>query len=223
MITGERKPLDEIMASIEPYKKILIVGCATCVAECAAGGEKEVALLASQIRLLSNKEGRALELKELTIDRQCIYEFIDQVTPIIDKYDVVLSLGCGAGVQAMAEVLSDTHIIPGLNTTGIAETKEQGLWLEDCRGCGDCKLDKFADVCPITRCAKSLFNGPCGGSKDGHCEVDSTVDCAWHVIVSRLEKTNRLDSMDEIEPPANWAKTQGKGPRKIVREDQRIS
>jgi hypothetical protein len=223
MITGERKPLPEIMASIAPYNKILIVGCATCVAECAAGGEKEVALLASQIRLLADKDGRVLELKELTIDRQCIYEFIDQVTPIIDKYDVVLSLGCGAGVQAMAEVLPGIHIIPGLNTTGIAETKEQGMWLEDCRGCGDCKLDRFADVCPITRCAKSLFNGPCGGSKDGHCEVDPTVDCAWHIIIGRLEKNNRLDTMDEIEPPANWAMTQGKGPRKIVREDQRIS
>jgi hypothetical protein len=223
MITAERKPLPEIMASIEPYKKILVVGCATCVAECASGGEKEVALLASQIRLLAENEGRHVELKELTIDRQCIYEFIDQVTPVIDRYDVILSLGCGAGVQAMAEVLPKVHVIPALNTTGLAETKEQGLWLEDCRGCGDCKLDKFADVCPITRCAKNLFNGPCGGSREGYCEVDPDVPCAWQLIVTRLEETGRLDTMDEIQPPANWAKTQGKGPRKIVREDQKTS
>jgi hypothetical protein len=221
MITAERKPLGEIKASIEPYRKVLVVGCATCVAECAAGGEKEVSLLASQLRLLANKEGREVEFKELTIDRQCIYEFIDQVTPVADKYDVILSLGCGAGVQAMAEVLKKIHIVPALNTTGLAETKEQGLWLEDCRGCGDCKLDRFADVCPITRCAKNLFNGPCGGSKEGHCEVDPDVPCAWHLIITRLEETGRLDSMDEIEPPTNWMKTQGKGPRKIVREDQR--
>jgi ferredoxin len=221
MITAERKPLSEIRASIEPYKKILMVGCGTCVAECAAGGEQEVALLASQLRLMAAKEGREIELKELTIDRQCIYEFIDQVTPVVDRYDVILSLGCGAGVQAMAEVLPKIHIIPALNTTGLAETKEQGLWLEDCRGCGDCKLDRFADVCPITRCAKSLFNGPCGGSKEGHCEVDPETPCAWQAIVTRMEETGRLDLMDDIEPPANWAKTQGKGPRKIVREDQR--
>jgi hypothetical protein len=221
MITAERKPLSEIKASIEPYRKILVVGCGTCVAECAAGGEKEVALLASQLRLMAAREGREVELKEVTIDRQCIYEFIDQVTPLVDKYDVILSLGCGAGVQAMAEVLPKMHIIPALNTTGLAETREQGLWLEDCRGCGDCKLDRFADVCPITRCAKSLFNGPCGGSKGGYCEVDPEVPCAWHLIITRLEETGRIDSMDEIEPPTNWAKTQGKGPRKIVREDQR--
>jgi ferredoxin len=221
MITAERKPLAEIKASIKPYRKILLVGCGTCVAECAAGGEKEVALLASQLRLMAAKEGQEIELKEMTIDRQCIYEFIDQVTPVADKYDVILSLGCGAGVQAMAEVLPKTHIIPALNTTGLAETREQGLWLEDCRGCGDCKLDRFADVCPITRCAKSLFNGPCGGSKEGRCEVDPETPCAWHLIVTRLEETGRLDSVEEIEPPANWAKTQGKGPRRIVREDQR--
>lgn len=221
MITAERKPLGEIKAAIEPYRRVLIVGCATCVAECAAGGEKEVALLASQLRLLANKEGREIEIKELTIDRQCIYEFIDQVTPFAEKYDVILSLGCGAGVQAMAEVLKKIHIVPALNTTGLAETREQGLWLEDCRGCGDCKLDRFADVCPVTRCAKNLFNGPCGGSKEGHCEVDPDVPCAWDLIITRLEETGRLDTMDDIEPPTNWAKTQGKGPRKIVREDQR--
>jgi ferredoxin len=221
MITAERKPLSEIKAAIEPYRRVLMVGCATCVAECAAGGEKEVALLASQLRLLANKEGREIEIGEMTIDRQCVYEFIDQVTPVADRYDVILSLGCGAGVQAMAEVLKGIHIVPALNTTGIAETREQGLWLEDCRGCGDCKLDRFADVCPVTRCAKSLFNGPCGGSKEGRCEIDPDVPCAWHLIITRLEETGRLDSMDDIEPPTNWAKFQGRGPRKIVREDQR--
>jgi ferredoxin len=221
MITAERKPLSEIKATIAPYEKILVVGCGTCVAECAAGGEKEVALLASQLRIDAAREGRKIDLKEITIDRQCIYEFIDQVTPMVDAYEVILSLGCGAGVQAMAEVLPKIHIIPALNTTFLAETKEAGLWVEDCRGCGDCKLDRFADICPITRCAKGLFNGPCGGSKEGHCEVDPDSPCAWHLIITRLQETGRLESMDEVHPPANWAKKQGRGPRKIVREDQR--
>jgi ferredoxin len=221
MITAERKPFTEIKAMVAPYKRVLVVGCGTCVAECAAGGEKEVALLASQLRLDAGREGRAIDIKEVTLDRQCIYEFIDQLFPFVDEYDAILSLGCGAGVQAMAEVLPKIHIIPALNTTGISETREQGMWLEDCRGCGDCKLDQFADVCPITRCAKGLFNGPCGGSKGGHCEVDPDAPCAWHLIVTRLEETGRLESIDEIQPPANWAKAQGTGPRKIVREDQK--
>ena len=221
MISAERKPFEEIKASIGRYKKILVVGCGTCVAECAAGGEKEVALLASQLRIDASRGRRKIEVKEMTLDRQCVYEFIDQVTPVADKYDVILSLGCGAGVQAMAEVLPKVHIVPALNTTAIAETREAGVWLEDCRGCGVCKLDSFADICPITRCAKGLFNGPCGGSKEGRCEADPDSPCAWQLIITRLEETGRLASMEEVHPPANWAKKQGKGPRKIVREDQR--
>ena len=88
MITAERKPFAEIKASIGPYGKILIVGCGTCVAECAAGGEKEVALLASQLRIDAAKEGRKIEIREMTLDRQCVYEFIDQVAPLADQYDV---------------------------------------------------------------------------------------------------------------------------------------
>ena len=220
MITGERKPFPEIKASVAPYGKILVVGCATCVAECAAGGEKEVALLASQLRMDARNEGREIKIGEATIDRQCIYEFVDQLTTIHDEYDVILSLGCGAGVQAVAEVLQK-HVIPALNTTFLGETKEAGIWMENCRACGDCKLDRFADVCPITRCAKNLLNGPCGGSKGGRCEVDPDAECAWQLIVDRLDKAGRLGSIDAVYPPVNWAKKEGKGPRKIVREDQR--
>jgi hypothetical protein len=221
MITAERKPLTEIKASIAPYKKVLVVGCASCVAECAAGGEKETGLLASQLRLDAQKEGREVEIKEVTIDRQCVYEFIDQLTGISEGYDVILSLGCGAGVQAVARVLEKVHVIPALNTMFLGETREAGIWIENCRACGDCKLDRFADVCPITRCAKNLLNGPCGGSKNGKCEVDPEAECAWHLIITRLEETGRLESIEEVFPPVNWAKQQGKGPRKIVREDQR--
>ena len=126
MITAERKPFPEIKASIRPYGKILMVGCGTCVAECAAGGEKEVALLASLLRMDAAKEGRKIEIKEMTLDRQCVYEFIDQVTPLAEQYDVILSLGCGAGVQAMAEVLPKIHIIPALNTTSSPRQGRQG-------------------------------------------------------------------------------------------------
>ncbi|OPY74775.1 MAG: hypothetical protein A4E64_02128 [Syntrophorhabdus sp. PtaU1.Bin058] len=211
----------EIKAMIGPYKKILVVGCGTCVAECASGGEKEVGLLASALRMDAKMEGRTIEVQEMTLDRQCVYEFIDKLTGVVDKYDVVLSLGCGAGVQAVAEIFPDAVIVPALNTTFIAETKEPGLWIENCRACGDCKLGYFAAVCPVTRCAKGLFNGPCGGSKNGVCEVDPDTPCAWQLIVERLEKTGRTDLLEAVYPPADWSKQQGKGPRKIQREDQR--
>ncbi len=129
MITAERKPLPEIKESISPYNKILIVGCGTCVAECASGGEKEVALLASALRMDAKKEGRDVEVREITLDRQCVYEFIDQLTGLVDQYDVILSLGCGAGVQAVAEVFPKIHIIPALNTTFLARRRKRAYGL----------------------------------------------------------------------------------------------
>ncbi|HYA90674.1 MAG TPA: methylenetetrahydrofolate reductase C-terminal domain-containing protein [Thermodesulfobacteriota bacterium] len=221
MITAERKPLAEIKAMIAPYRKILLAGCGTCVAECASGGEKEVGLLASQLRMDAKIEGREIEIKEITLDRQCVYEFIDQLTSLIDQYEVVLSLGCGAGVQAVAEVFPRLIILPALNTTFIGETRGGGVWFENCRACGDCKLGLFAAVCPITRCAKGLLNGPCGGSKGEHCEVDPDTPCAWQLIVTRLEERGRLEFLEEVHPPVDWSKSHGKGPRKIVREDQK--
>ncbi|MBA4417202.1 MAG: hypothetical protein C0392_04735 [Syntrophus sp. (in: bacteria)] len=220
MITAERKPLSEIKEMIAPYRKILVVGCGSCVAECASGGEKETGLLGSALRMDAKSSKKEIEVKEMTLDRQCVYEFINQLTDVIDQYDVVLSLGCGAGVQAVAGVFPKVHIVPALNTTFIGETKEAGLWVESCRACGDCKLGFFAAVCPVTRCAKGLFNGPCGGSRTDRCEVDPDVPCAWQLIVSRLEEMGRLDLLRKVHPPADWSKQQGKGPRKIHREDQ---
>ena len=221
MITAERKPLSEIKEMIGADRKILIVGCGTCVAECASGGEKEVGLLASALRIDAEMAGKDLETKEVTIDRQCIYEFIDQLADYIDQYDVVLSLGCGAGVQAVAEIFPKARVVPALNTTFIGETKEAGTWVESCRACGDCKLGFFAAVCPVTRCAKGLFNGPCGGSKNGYCEADPETPCAWQLIVTRLGDTGRLDLLDKVYPPQDWSKKEGRGPRKIHREDQK--
>jgi ferredoxin len=222
MITAERKPMDEIREMIAPYKKILIVGCGTCVAECASGGEKEVGLLASAIRIEAKNKNRNIEVKEMTLDRQCVYEFIDQLTGVIENYDVVLSLGCGAGVQAVAEIYPKAKILPALNTTFIGETKEPGKWTENCRACGDCKLAYFAAVCPVTRCSKSLFNGPCGGSKDGNCEVDPDLPCAWHLIITKLEESGELSKLEKIYEPVDWSKQLGRGPKKITREDQNI-
>jgi hypothetical protein len=57
MITAERKPMDEIMQSIDGCGRILLVGCNECVTVCAAGGRKEVALLASALQMASMKKG----------------------------------------------------------------------------------------------------------------------------------------------------------------------
>jgi ferredoxin len=220
MITAEQKPIDEIREMIGPYKRILAVGCGSCVAECAAGGQKETAMLASALRMAAKMNNEDVVIEEKILDRQCVKDFVIQLDDVIDDYDAVLSLGCGAGVQAVADMFPEIPIIPALNTEFLGETRDQGFWIENCLGCGDCMLYFFGGVCPLGRCSKQLLNGPCGGSKDGVCEVDPNVPCAWQTIIDRLDAFNALGRLEMIYPPKDWSKKQGKGPRKIIREDQ---
>ena len=220
MITAERKPIDEIRTMIAPYKRVLVLGCGSCVAECAAGGEKETGLLASALRMANKMEHREVAIQEKTLDRQCVKDFVILLDDIVDQYDAVLSLGCGAGVQAVAEMFSEIPVLPALNTEFLGETRDQGYWVENCLGCGDCMLDDFGGVCPLARCSKQLLNGPCGGSREGKCEINPEVPCAWQVIIDRLDRFGSLDRLEQIYPPKDWSRKQGGGPRKIKREDQ---
>jgi ferredoxin len=220
MITAERKPIDEIRAMIAPYERVLVLGCGSCVAECAAGGEKETAVLASTLRMANKMEGKEVVIKEKTLDRQCVKDFVILLDDIVDQYDAILSLGCGAGVQAVAEMFSEIPVLPALNTEFLGETRDQGIWVENCLGCGDCMLDDFGGVCPLARCSKQLLNGPCGGSREGKCEINPEVPCAWQAIIDRLERFGSLDRLEQIYPPKDWSRKQGGGPRRIMREDQ---
>ena len=113
MITGEQKPVEEIRKMIAPYKRILVLGCGSCVAECAAGGEKETAMLASALRMAARMNDEDVTIEEMALDRQCVMEFVIQLDKVIEPYDAVLSLGCGAGVQAVADMYPEVPIIPG--------------------------------------------------------------------------------------------------------------
>ena len=205
MIIAERKPMEEIKQLIAPYKKVLVAGCGTCVTVCWAGGEKEVAMLASQIRLARSAEGSEISVLEATVERQCEREMVAEIKDKVAEVDAVLSLACGSGVQTMAEMFEDKPVFPGVNTTFIGMPEKEGLWVEMCGACGDCFLDRTGGVCPIVRCAKGLLNGPCGGTrKGGKCEIDPEKDCAWVLIYRRLEKQGRLDLMRNYCAPKNY-------------------
>jgi len=204
MIVAERKPLGEIKEQIKDFNKVLILGCGTCVSVCMAGGEKEVELLASQLRMANQIEGKDVEIGEATIQRQCDREYIEPIIEKAREYDVVLSMGCGAGVQFVAEVLAPTPVIPALNTRFIGVTEEEGTWSERCSACGNCVLADYGGICPITVCSKGLTNGPCGGAKQGKCEAGGDKDCAWELIYNRLKQQGKLDSLYEIRKPRDY-------------------
>ena len=168
------------------------------------------------------KEGQEIEIREQTLERQCDHEYIDQVRPFVGDYEVILSMACGAGVQYVAEKYRTKLVLPAVNTTFLGVTLEQGVWSERCQGCGTCILDQTGGICPIARCAKSLLNGPCGGSSNGKCEVDKEMDCGWQLIVDRLKELGQLDRYEEIIPVKDWTTSRDGGPRKRVREDLKL-
>lgn len=200
MIIAERKPFNQIWESTKDYKNVLILGCGTCVSVCQAGGEKEVGLLASELRMKGQLEGKEMKITEATIERQCDKEFFETIKEKAKEYDAILSMACGAGVQFTAEVLEPVRVVPALNTRFIGVTAEEGIWSERCRACGNCVLSDYGGICPITICAKSLVSGPCGGSKNGKCEASQEKDCGWVLIYNRLKKQNRLDSLRRESP-----------------------
>ncbi len=221
MIVAERKPLEEIIGFIKDYKKILLVGCNECVTVCYAGGKKEVAILASALKMAFLKEEKELEVKEVTLERQCDQEYLEEIRSIVDQYEAIVSMACGVGVQFMAEKYQTMPVYPALNTLFMGGAEEMGVWAERCQGCGQCVLGQTAGICPITRCAKRLLNGPCGGSTKGHCEINKDVPCAWQLIIDRLKALGKLDDYDNLMPIKDWSAERSGGPRKIVREDLR--
>lgn len=206
MIIAKQKPLEEIREMLEGYEDILVLGCGTCVAICMAGGDKEVGVLAASLRMADKMSGNNRVFKEHTVERQCEWEFLDEIAANVKQVDAVLSLGCGIGVQAVAERFPEIPVLPGLDTLFMGMPMEEGVWTERCSGCGNCILDQTGGICPITRCSKGLVNGPCGGYRDGKCEVDPTRDCAWIQIYERLKKVGRLDMLYIPQPLKDHSK-----------------
>lgn len=222
MIVAERKTIPELIEILKGHKKILVLGCGTCVTVCLAGGEREVSIISSALRIASRLVGSPLEIEELTIERQCDNVFIEQAAEAIERNDAVLSLGCGAGVQAIAERYPEKPVYAGLDTVFIGILEERALWTEKCVACGACVLHEYGGICPITRCAKHMLNGPCGSSREDRCEVMPDRPCAWQLIYRRLKGIGQLDRLKQIKPPKNWNASIHGGLRVIVREDHRI-
>jgi len=222
MIVAQRKNIPDLLAIVEKHRKLLLLGCGTCVTVCLAGGQREVSIIASALRMAAKLKGLPLEVGEATIERQCDNVFLEQAAETIKNHDAVLSLGCGAGVQALAERYSGKPVYAGLDTAFLGILEERGVWAEKCGACGACLLHLYGGICPVTRCAKRMFNGPCSGSREDHCEVDPARPCAWQLIYLRLKEIGQLDQLKKTKPPKNWRPSRAGGCRTIIREDHRV-
>lgn len=222
MIVADKKPIEEIIEHIKDCSKILILGCNECVTVCEAGGKKEVGVLSSALRMYFLNNNKEVKIDEITLERQCDHEYLEEIRDVADQYDAIVSLACGVGVQFMAEKYHSQRIYPGVNTCFLGATEQRGLWTERCQACGSCILAYTAGICPVARCAKRLLNGPCGGSSKGKCEINPELDCAWQLIIDRLKALDRLEDYEKLFEIKDWSTDRAGGPRKVVREDVQI-
>jgi ferredoxin len=219
MIIADRKPLAEILEMIEPFKKIMLLGCKGCVTVCNVGGQKEVEVLAATLKIARKKEGKEISIDEKTIERQCDPEYIEQVKDLVGQYDAVVSMACGVGPQFLSEAYPDGKFFPAVDTKFMGGAVQHGIWEERCAGCGTCVIHFFDGLCPIARCSKSLLHGPCGGSAEGSCEIDKDLVCIWDLIVKKKMEQGRLEDLLDIKPFKDWRTARDGGPRKRIMEE----
>jgi ferredoxin len=219
MIIADRKPLEEILEIIADYDNIMLVGCKGCVTVCNVGGLKEVQILASTLKIARKKAERPIKIEEVTLERQCDPEYLEQIRDSYDQYDAVLSMACGVGPQFLSEAYPSQRFFPTVNTKFMGGAVTHGIWEERCAGCGTCIIHHFDGLCPIARCSKSLLHGPCGGSADGKCEVSKEIVCIWDKIVQKKMEQGRLEDLRSFKPAKDWRTARDGGPRTSIREE----
>ncbi len=205
MIMTKEKPLEEILHLLAPHKRILVVGCDGCTTP--PRGLREAKTFAMLVEMGGKLQNKEFVCKPTTMGKQCDnYEVNAALGQQLQDVDAVLSMSCGVGVQTLAEVFPNTPVYPAQDTVFLgSQDRENGAMHEKCRACGECLLGETGGICPITRCAKSLLNGPCGGQVKGKCEAGGWKnDCAWVLIYNRLKEKDRLDLFRKFRVPHDY-------------------
>lgn len=201
MIITQKKPIEELMAMLGNAQKIGIIGCSSCATTCATGGEKEV----QEMKEYLESQGREVAVTAMA-DYCCMNLGVKVTLKPFQKLglDAVICMSCGDGVQTVANNIK-VPVYPSNNTMFLGEVVRFGMFKEACHQCGNCVLGSTGGVCPISNCAKSLINGPCGGARNGKCEVNPENDCAWIMIYNRLKETNQLEKLSQTRPDKGYA------------------
>jgi ferredoxin len=209
----EQKPLEEISEALSGVEKVYLVGCGTCATMCHTGGKSEVLDMKEKLEAAGKKVTGWMVVPtacdELTRDA------LEENAKNVEEADCILAMTCAFGVQTIT-LYTSKPVYPSLNTLFVGKEDTPGHFIEVCMQCGNCILAKTAGICPLVRCAKSLLNGPCGGSVDGKCEISPDVPCAWQLIYDRLEALGQLDKLEEIVPIRDWSTSSAGGPRRVT-------
>jgi len=194
------KSEEEIDRLLDGSGRIFIVGCGTCVTLTRTGGEPEVAAMKDHLsargKVITGTTVVPVACDNLT------GEMLKELKAPLNQAEAILIMTCAYGVQTIARQLKK-FVVPALDTLFIGKETAFGEFNEICRQCGTCIIGETGGICPVTTCHKGLVNGPCGGTNNGKCEIDSNKDCAWTLIYNRLKELGRLDAMRHYQKPRN--------------------
>jgi len=214
MIISRQKPLQDILAMLEGYTRVFITGCSECATLCRSGGRDEVLEMAEALEEAGKEVVGWVVLEpacSVLNNRHLLNRVHKEET---SRAEVILVLACGSGVQAVREA-TGMPVLPGTDTLFLAETRRYGHFIEVCRMCGECILDKTGGICPVARCPKNLLNGPCGGAEDGMCEITGK-PCVWHEIYTALSEQGNIRFFREYIPPKDWSRSHSGGPQEYI-------
>lgn len=217
MIITKQKDFNEVLAFLKDTEKVFLVGCALCATTCKTGGEEQLKAMENVL----TKEGKKIT-GYVVLDPACslleVKRLYRRESVKIDEAEGIVSLVCGGGNQAISEIIRDKEVFPANDTLFQGEitslTLKESRFDQKCSLCGECVLAETGSICPMTRCPKGILNGPCGGVKNGKCEIDAKVDCAWLLIYEKLKSLGRLSAMKKIKPPKDH--TKAKKPQNLV-------
>jgi ferredoxin len=204
MIITKQKKFMDILRCIDS-KPVFLVGCSECATLCHTGGKDEILALKEELsaKKISVSGWVILEPAcHLMNDKRMLQDYSKELS----ESSKVLVLACGNGIQTLAKLLPEKEIIAGTDTLFLGEISRVNEFSKQCMLCGACILDNFAGFCPVTRCPKSMLNGPCGGSSNGKCEINSEIECVWDCIYQDLKKKGKLDALKTIQKPKDWSK-----------------
>lgn len=204
MIITKQKNFDDLLRSVG-NGPVFLVGCSECATLCGTGGKNEVAAMKKALQKKNIPVTGWVVLEpacHLNNDRRLLKSHRKE----LEKSEVILVLACGNGVQTVAELFDDKQVITGTDTLFIGEIQRANEFERRCTLCGECYVDLFGGLCPVSRCPKSMLNGPCGGAVQGKCEVHPELECIWDRIYKQLKKQGKLHLLEVIQKPKDWSK-----------------
>ncbi len=203
MIITSPKEFKDIIKALAKARKVFLIGCSECAALCGTGDEKALEVMKERL------EGHGIVVTGGMIAKTGCQVLgtkteLKEHKDAVDDADVILSMSCGAGAQTIEELFPQKEVYTANDSLFLGNMSRFRQFDERCSMCGNCVLNETGGICPVTRCPKGILNGPCGGVRDGKCEVDPNLDCCFVLIYERLKKIDQIESFKNIKEPRDF-------------------